>query len=77
MKTNVEYRADDHAVVGQTRINVMNWGRCQRQVRVSWPSIGAVDLATARRFAADLRAAIKVAERFAKSNDRQRLAQEP
>ena len=45
----------------------------ERQVHVSWPSIGAVDLATAKRFAADLQAAIEIAERFAERNDRQQL----
>ena len=71
---NVTYRTDDHAVVGENRIDVTNWAHLgKRQVRVSWPSIGAVDLATARRFAADLQAAIEIAERFAERNDRQQL----
>jgi len=71
---NVEHRADDHAVVGENRIDVTNWSHLgKRQVRVNWPSIGAVDLATAKRFAADLQAAIEIAERFTERNDRQQL----
>jgi hypothetical protein len=71
---NVEHRTDDHAVVGESRIDVTNWPRlCKRQVRVSWPSIGAVDLAAAKRFAADLQTAIEVAERFAERNERQNV----
>jgi hypothetical protein len=42
-------------------------------VENNWPSIGAVDIATAKRFAADLQAAIKVAERFAERNERQKV----
>ncbi len=72
--SNVEHRTDDHAVVGENRIDVTNWSHIgKRQVRVSWPSIGAVDLATAKRFAADLQAAIEIADRFAERNDRQQL----
>ena len=69
--SNVEYRADDHAVVGANRIDVTNWAHLgQRRVEINWPSIGAVDLATAKRFAADIQAAIEIAERFAERNDR-------
>lgn len=71
---NVEYRTDDHAVVGENRIDVTNWSHLgQRKVEINWPSIGAVDLATAKRFAADLQAAIEIAERFSERNDRQQL----
>ena len=71
---NVTYRTDDHAVVGENRIDVTNWAHLgQRRVEINWPSIGAVDLATAKRFAADLQAAIEIAERFAERNDRQQL----
>ena len=74
MNSNVEHRTDDHAVVGENHIDVTNWSHLgKRQVRVIWPSIGAVDLATARRFAADLQSAIEVAERFAERNDRQQI----
>ena len=74
MNRNVEYRADDHAVVGENRIDVTNWSHLgQRKVEINWPSIGAVDLATAKRFATDLQAAIEIAERFAERNDRQQL----
>ena len=72
--SNVEHRTDDHAVVGENHIDVTNWSHLgKRQVRVSWPSIGAVDLATAKRFAADLQAAIEIAERFTERNNRQQL----
>ena len=72
---NVTYRADDHAVVGEHHIDVTNWSHLgqPREVEINWPSIGAVDLATAKRFAADLQAAIEIAERFAERNDRQHL----
>ena len=71
---NVTYRTDDHAVVGENRIDVTNWAHLgQRRVEINWPSIGAVDLATAKRFAADLQAAIEIAERFTERNDRQQL----
>ena len=71
---NVTYRTDDHAVVGENRIDVTNWAHLgQRRVEINWPSIGAVDLATAKRFAADLQAAIEIAERFSERNDRQQL----
>ena len=71
---NVEFRTDDHAVVGEHRIDATNWSHLgQRRVEINWPGIGAVDIATAKRFAADLQAAIKVAERFAERNERQRL----
>jgi len=66
---NMTYRTDDHAVVGENRIDVTNWSHLgQRRVEINWPSIGAVDLATAKRFAADLQAAIEIAERFAERN---------
>ncbi len=72
--SNVEYRADDHAVVGENRIDVTNWSHLgQRRGEINWPSIDAVDLATAKRFAADLQAAIEIAERFSERNDRQQL----
>ena len=71
---NVTYRTDDHAVVGENRIDVTNWAHLgQRRVEINWPSIGAVDLATAKRFATDLQAAIEIAERFSERNDRQQL----
>ena len=67
--SNVEYRADDHAVVGANRIDVTNWAHLgNRQVRLNWPSLGSVDLATAKRFAADLQAALEVAARFSERN---------
>jgi len=66
---NVTYRADDHAVVGEHRIDATNWSHLgKRQVRVSWPSIGAVDIETAKRFVADLQTAIEIAERFTALN---------
>ena len=56
------------------RIDATNWPHLgQRRVEINWPGIGAVDIATAKRFVADLQAAIDVAERFAERNDRQRL----
>ena len=71
---NVTYRTDDHAVVGENRIDVTNWAHLgKRQVRINWPSLGSVDLATAKRFAANLQAAMEVAERFSERNDRQQL----
>ena len=71
---NVEYRTDDHAVVGANRIDATNWSHLgQRRVEINWPGIGAVDIATAKRFAADLQAAIEVAERFAERNERQNV----
>ena len=71
---NVEHRTDDHAVIGENRIDVTNWAHLgNRQVRLNWPSLGSVDLATAKRFAADLQAAIEIAERFAERNDRQQI----
>ena len=71
---NVTYHTDDYAVVGEDRISVTNWEHFgQRRVEINWPSIGAVDLATAKRFAADLQAAIEIAERFSERNDRQQL----
>ena len=67
---NVTYRTDDHAEVGENRIDVTNWTRFgQRRVEINWPSIGSVDLATAKRFAADLQAAISIAERFSERNE--------
>lgn len=67
---NVTYHTDDYAVVGEDRIDVTNWERLgQRSVKINWPSIGEADLATAKRFAADLQAAIEVAERFAERNE--------
>ena len=74
---NVEERADDHAVVGEHKIDVTNWKHYgKRQVRVSWPSIGATDLAAAKRFAAELQAAIEIAERYDDRNFRQQLVNE-
>ncbi len=65
---NVTYHTDDYAVVGG-RIEVTNWDRFdRRRVQINWPSIGQVDIATAKRFAADLQAAIEVAERFSERN---------
>ena len=72
--SNVEYRTDDHAVVGANRIDATNWSHLgQRRVEINWPGIGAVDIATAKRFVADLQAAIEVAERFAERNERQNV----
>lgn len=66
---NVTYRADDHAVVGEHHIDVTNWSHLgKRQVRVNWPSIGAVDIETAKRFVDDLQTAIAVAATFDAQN---------
>lgn len=67
---NVTYHTADYAVVGEDRIDVTNWERFgQRRVEINWPSIGSVDIATAKRFAADLQAAIEIAERFSERNE--------
>ena len=66
---NVEYRTDDHAVVGENRIDVTNWSHLgKRQVQINWPSIGAVDIETAKRFVVDLQTAIAVASHFTALN---------
>jgi hypothetical protein len=60
----------DYALVGEDRIDVTNWEHFgQRRVKINWPSIGEADLATAKRFAADLQAAIEIAERFSERNE--------
>ena len=72
---NVEHLSDEHAVVGDRRIDVSNRSHLgRRKVEINWPSIGSVDLATAKRFAADLQTAIEIAERYAERNARQALS---
>ncbi len=69
-KNHVTYRADDYAVVGEDRIAVTNWSHLgqPRQVEINWPSIGAVDIETAKRFVTDLQTAIAVAATFDAQN---------